>query len=82
MSRDEMDLDSYIERIEAMRDAGALERIRAEALRDSELEDSDKQLISGRVGMYLTDHDRERLGRARRTDYDFEDVPEEEDEEA
>jgi hypothetical protein len=77
-----MDLDNYIERIVAMRDAAALERIRAEALRDSELEDSDKQFVGGRVGMYVTDHDRERLGGAGRTDYDLEDVPEEEEEEA
>jgi hypothetical protein len=73
-----MNLDGYIARIEAMRDPAALERIRAEALRDGELEDSDKQLLSGRIGMYLADSDRERLGRSGRTDYDIEDVPEEE----
>jgi hypothetical protein len=76
--RDAMDLAGYVERIKAARDAADLERIRAEALRDSDLDDVDKTIVSGRVGSYLADHDRERLARAGRTDYDLEDAPEDE----
>lgn len=73
-----MDLGSYVERIEAARDPVELERIRAEALTDSELDEVDKSVVSGRVGTYLADHERERLPRAGRTDDDLEDVAEEE----
>jgi hypothetical protein len=73
-----MDLGSYVERIEATRDAVELQQIRAEALKDSDLDDVDKAVISGRVGTYLADDDRERLAKGGRTDYDLEDVPEEE----
>jgi hypothetical protein len=73
-----MDLGSYVERIEATRDSAELERIRAEALTDSDLDDLDKTIVSGRVGRYLAGHDRERLAKAGRTDYDVDHVPEEE----
>ena len=74
-----MDLGSYVERIEATRDSAELERIRAEALTDSDLDDVDKTIVSGRVGTYLADHDRERLARAGRTGYAPEDVREAEE---
>jgi hypothetical protein len=72
-----MDLSSSIDRVEAaVQDPPELERIRAEALRDSGLEDGDKQFVSERVGMYLADHDRERLAHGS-TDYDLDDVADE-----
>jgi hypothetical protein len=65
---DAMDLGSYVERIEAARDPVEHERIRAEALIDTDLDDVDRSVVSGRVGTYLADHDRERPARAGRTD--------------
>jgi hypothetical protein len=74
-----MDLGSYIERIEATRDPLELERICAGALTDGDLDDVDKTIVSGRVGRYLADLDRERLAKAGRTDDVLEDVREAEE---
>jgi len=59
-----MDLGSYIERIVATRDSTELERIRAEALTDSDLDDVDKTIVSGRVGTHMADLNRERLAKS------------------
>ena len=74
-----MDLGSYIERIEATPDPAELERIRAGALTDGDLDGVDKTIVNGRVGRNLADLDRDRLAQAGRTDYALEDVREAEE---
>lgn len=58
-----MDVNGYMGVVEQNVDnAAALERVRAEALDDATLSDSDKRAISERVGTYLADQDRAQHG--------------------
>lgn len=55
------------------------ERIRVEARRDSGLDDGDKGFVRGREGVYPADQGRERRARAGPSDYDLDDVHEEDE---
>lgn len=62
-----MDLGHYVDLMEQSREPEELERIRDQILEDGALSPSDKQFLTGRVGMYLADVEREQADPAGRS---------------
>jgi hypothetical protein len=70
-----MDISHYVTQIESSRDPEALERLRGQVLDDAGLSESDKQYLTGTIGRYLADADREQQAGA---EHDPVDAPDEE----